>query len=232
MTRAKLSFVGSRQRNDRRHRQPDARLSRRLIRSSISFGLGRPVCFGSRASSTLALLGDKIMDDRTIVLLLRLVHILAGIFWVGAIFLIAGFLLPTARAMGREGGRFMQHLMLQRRLPVFLAIAMLLTVLSGFTLYGRIVSATQGAWAGTPPGIAYGVGGLAAIVGALAGMLVSGRATRRMAAIGQQAAQGGGPSAEQQAEIERLQGRVVLGSRLVAGFLVVAAGLMAIARYL
>jgi hypothetical protein len=53
-----------------------------------------------------------------------------------------------------------------------------------------------------------------------------------MAAIGQRAAQEGGPSAEQQAEIERLQGRMVLGSRLVAGFLAVAAGAMAIARYL
>jgi uncharacterized membrane protein len=172
------------------------------------------------------------MDERTITLLLRLIHILAGIFWVGAIFLIAGFLLPTARATGREGGRFMQHLMLQRRLPIFLAIAMLLTVLSGFTLYGRIVSATQGAWAGTPPGIAYGAGGLAAILGALAGMLVSGPAARRMAAIGQQAAQGGGPSAEQQAEIERLQRRMALGSRLVAGFLAFSAGTMAVGRYL
>jgi uncharacterized membrane protein len=172
------------------------------------------------------------MDERTITLLLRLVHILAGIFWVGAIFLIAGFLLPTTRATGPAGGRFMQHLMQQRKLPTFLAIAMLLTVLSGFTLYGRIVAATHGAWAGTPPGIAYGVGGLAAILGALVGMLVSGPAARRMAAIGQNSAQAGGPSAEQQAEIGRLQGRMVLGSRLVAGFLAVAAGLMAIARYL
>jgi uncharacterized membrane protein len=169
------------------------------------------------------------MDDQTITLLLRLIHILAGIFWVGAIFLIAGFLLPTARATGREGGRFMQHLMQQRRLQIFLAIAMLLTVLSGFTLYARIASATHGAWAGTPPGIAYGVGGLAAILGALVGMLVSGSAARRMAAIGQRE---GGPSAEQQAEIARLQGRMLLGSRLVAGFLAVAAVTMAIARYL
>jgi len=172
------------------------------------------------------------MNDQTITLLLRLVHILAGIFWVGAIFLIAGFLLPTIRATGREGGRFIQHLMQQRRLPIFLAIAMLLTVLSGFTLYGRLVSATHGAWAGTPPGIAYGVGGLASILGALVGMLVSGSAARRMAAIGQRAAQEGGPSAEQQAEIGRLQGRMLLGSRLVAGFLAVAAGAMAVARYL
>jgi uncharacterized membrane protein len=172
------------------------------------------------------------MDDRTITLLLRLVHILAGIFWVGAIFVVAGFLLPTMRATGREGGRFMQHLMLQRRLPIFLAVAMLLTVLSGFTLYARLAAATHGAWAGTPPGIAYGVGGLAAILGVLVGMLVSGPAARRMAAVGQRAPQEGGPPAEQQAEIERLQGRMVLGSRLVAGFLAVAAGAMAIARYL
>ena len=172
------------------------------------------------------------MDERTITLLLRLVHVLAGIFWVGTIFLIAGFLLPTARATGREGGRFMQHLMLQRRLPVFLAIAMLLTVLSGFTMYGRLIAATNGAWASTPPAMAYGAGGLSAILGALVGALVGGRAARRMAAIGQSAAQKGGPSAEEQVEIERLQRRMALGSRLVAGLLAFSAGTMAVGRYL
>jgi hypothetical protein len=172
------------------------------------------------------------MSDQTITLLLRLIHILAGIFWVGAIFLIAGFLLPTLRATGREGGRFMQHLMQKRGLQIFLAIAMLLTVLSGFTLYARIISATNGAWASTRPGMTYGIGGLAAILGALVGMLVSGPAARRMAAIGQRSAQAGGPSAEDQVEINRLQGRMLLGSRLVAGFLAVAAATMAMARYL
>lgn len=172
------------------------------------------------------------MNDGTLTLLLRLIHILAGIFWVGAIFLIAGFLLPTARATGPEGGRFLQHLMLQRRLPVFLAVAMLLTVLSGFTMYGRLVAATNGAWAGTPAAMAYGAGGVSAILGALVGGLVSGRAARRMAAIGQSAAQKGGPSAEEQAEIGRLQGRMALGSWLVAGLLAFSAGTMAVARYL
>jgi hypothetical protein len=95
-------------------------------------------------------------------------------------------------------------------------------------MYGRLVSATHGAWARTPPGIAYATGGLAAILGAMVGMLVSGPAARRMAAMGQ----AGPPSAERQAEIERLQGRMVLGSRLVAGFLAFAASAMAVARYL
>jgi hypothetical protein len=71
---------------------------------------------------------------------------------VGSAVLVAGFLLPTVRATGPEGGRFMQHLMGRRRLPVYLAIAMLLTVLSGFVMYARVAAATNGAWAGYPAG--------------------------------------------------------------------------------
>jgi uncharacterized membrane protein len=172
------------------------------------------------------------MDEPTITIVLRLIHILAGIFWVGAIFLIAGFLVPAVRATGPEGGRFMQHLMLRRRLPVFLLIAMLLTVISGFTMYARLAAATDGAWASTPPGIGYGVGGLAAILGAVVGGAISGPAARRMAAIGQLASQSGGLSGEQQAEMKKLQARSALGSRVTASLLAVAAGAMAIARYL
>jgi hypothetical protein len=109
------------------------------------------------------------MDERTITIILRLIHILAGAFWAGTAFLIAGFLVPTVRATGREGGLFMQHLMETRRLQMFLGIAMLLTVLSGVTMYARLAATTHGAWAGTAPGIAYGVGAVAAILGGAAG---------------------------------------------------------------
>jgi uncharacterized membrane protein len=172
------------------------------------------------------------MDDQTITLLLRLIHILAGIFWVGGAFLLAGFLLPTVRATGPEGGRFMQQLMGRRRLPVFMGIAMVLTVLSGFAMYGRVAAATNGAWAGTPPGIAYGLGGLAAVLGAVVGMVLGGASGRRMAAIGQRITETGRPTPEQQAEMERLQGRMALGSRLTAALLLLAASAMAVARYL
>ncbi len=172
------------------------------------------------------------MDDQSITLLLRLIHILAGIFWVGGAFLLAGFLLPTVRATGPEGGRFMQHLAGRRRLPVYMGVAMLLTVLSGFAMYGRVAAATNGAWASTPPGIAYGLGGLAAILGAAVGMVLGGASARRMAVIGQRITEAGRPTPEQQAEMERLQGRMALGSRLTAGLLLLAASAMAVARYL
>jgi uncharacterized membrane protein len=172
------------------------------------------------------------MDDRTLTLLLRLIHILAGVFWAGSAFMLAGFLVPTVRETGPEGGRFMAHLVARRRLPVFIGIAMLLTVLSGLTLYARTAAATHGTWTRTAPGIAYGIGGASAILGAIVGMGISGAAARQMAAIGQRVAEAGGPSPEQQAEIARLQARMGLGARIAAGLIAVAVAAMATARYL
>ena len=172
------------------------------------------------------------MQDPTIAMVLRLIHILAGIFWVGVAFIMAGFLLPTVRELGPEGGRFMEQLMVRRRLPIFLGAAMLLTVLSGFTMYGLLASQTHGAWASSTPGIAYGVGALAAILGAAIGAGVGSSAGRKMVALRRQFAEAGRPTAEQQAEMQRLQARMMTGARLMAGLLAIAAGAMAIARYL
>jgi len=171
------------------------------------------------------------MDERTLTIVLRLIHILGGVFWVGAMILLAGFLLPTVRATGREGGRFMQILMQQQRLQLYLGLAAALTVLSGITLYARMASATHGAWAGSRPGIAYGVGAVAAILAAAFGGGISGSAGRKMLALGQ-AIGSAPPSVEEQAELSRLQSRMALGARVAASFLVIAASAMAVGRYL
>jgi hypothetical protein len=161
---------------------------------------------------------------------LRLLHIIGGIFWAGTMIMLAGFLVPTAGATGPEGGRFMRHLMQQRRLPLYLGIAALLTVLSGIILYARMAAATHGAWAGSGPGIVYGIGAVAAILAAAVGGAIGSSAGRKMLAVGQSIG-AAGPSAEQQAELARLQGRMALGARLAASLLIIAAGAMAVGRY-
>jgi hypothetical protein len=171
------------------------------------------------------------MDDRSLTIILRLIHILAGVFWAGTAFLMAGFLVPTMRATGREGGVFIQHLMRERRLHVALGVAMLLTVLSGIAMYAKLAAATHGAWAGTPPAMAYGVGAVAAIAGGITGAVFGGSAGRRMAAISS-SIEAGGPSPEQQAEMGRLQRRIRNGTKVTAGLLGVAVAAMAIGRYL
>jgi hypothetical protein len=171
------------------------------------------------------------MDGGTLTIVLRLIHILGGIFWVGTMLLLAGFLLPTVRAVGRDGGRFMQLLMQQHRLQFYLGLAAGLTVLSGLIMYIRMVVVTHGTWAGSRPGIAYGVGAVAAILAAAIGGGIGSSSGRKMLALGQ-AIGSAGPSAEQQAELSRLQSRMAFGARFGATLLVVAAGAMAIARYL
>jgi uncharacterized membrane protein len=171
------------------------------------------------------------MDERTLTIVLRLIHILGGIFWAGTMIMLAAFLLPTARATGPEGGRFMQYLMRARRLQLYLGTAMLLTVLSGIAMYARMAATTHGAWASSRPGIAYGVGAVAAILAAAIGGSIGSSAGRKMLAVGQTIGPSG-PSAQQQAELGRLQSRMALGARLAAGLLVVAAGAMAVGRYL
>jgi hypothetical protein len=171
------------------------------------------------------------MNEPTITIVLRLIHILGGIFWAGTMILLAAFLLPTARAIGPEGGKFMGYVMRQRRLQLYLGTAMLLTVLSGIVMYARMAAATHGAWAGSRPGMAYGVGAVAAILAAAIGGAIGSSAGRKMLAVGQTIGPAG-PSAQQQAELARLQARMALGARLAAGLLVVAAAAMAVGRYL
>jgi uncharacterized membrane protein len=171
--------------------------------------------------------------DQTFTLVLRFFHIVGGVFWAGAVFLMVGFIFPTVREMGPQGGRFMQELQQRRRLSVFMNTAAGLTMLSGFILMGRMVAATDGAWMETRTGMTLAIGGLAAILAAIIGGALVGRGGQKLAKLGAAVqASGGPPSAEQAAEMSRLQGRMGKAMRVVAGLLFVAVTTMATARYL
>ena len=67
------------------------------------------------------------------ILLLRLVHIGAGAFWVGAVFTFFLFVQPAAVAVGPDGTRF-THRLLQGRLPAAILGAAAITVAAGIWL--------------------------------------------------------------------------------------------------
>jgi uncharacterized membrane protein len=162
---------------------------------------------------------------------LRLVHIVAGTFWVGSAVFLALFLLPTARASGLEGGRVAARLM--QRMGPALGIGMLLTVIPGFIMYGRLSAGFNRAWVTSAPGLALGAGAIAAILAIVVGLAVNAPAGAKIAALRKSLdTQGGAPTAAQAAALARLQARVERGAQLGAAFLVVAACAMAVARYL
>ena len=74
------------------------------------------------------------MDDRMIMVVLRLIHIVGGVLWVGAVALMTSFVVPAVRSAGAQGGRVMQELMQRRRLPFYMNVVAGLTMLSGLVL--------------------------------------------------------------------------------------------------
>lgn len=69
--------------------------------------------------------------------LFRLLHILAGVLWAGAMILLAQFVIPSIRSAGPGGGAVMRDLVAVRRMPVYLAVVSWLTLLPGGLLAWR-----------------------------------------------------------------------------------------------
>jgi uncharacterized membrane protein len=166
------------------------------------------------------------------VLALRLIHVVCGVIWVGGVLFIAWFLIPTIRGVGPAGGPVMSHMVQVRRLPIVMMVVAILTVLSGLALYWRDSGGFHGAWMQTGTGIVFSLGALLGLASVALGMAVSSPVGRRLGVLAAAAqAKGGPPSAEEAAEMQRLQARLAASSNLVAVLLVLATAAMAVARY-
>ena len=109
----------------------------------------------------------------------------------------------------------------------------LLTMAAGIWLFLIDMSLSQGAFMKTGSGMMFGTGAVFAILAFAVGMAVNLPASKRLAAVGAAAAaRGGPPTPEEQAELQRLQGRMSTASNIVMVLLVLATGAMAIARYM
>ncbi len=166
-------------------------------------------------------------------IVLRLIHIVAGMFWVGAILFVAGFLLPSLPAIGPAAGVLMDQVARARRLTLWMMTTALLTVFSGVLLYSRDSDGfSSAAWLGSGPGRTFGLGGILAIVTVVVGMGITSPTARRMGALGGRArAEGRAPTPDEGAELDRLRARLMRSSRVQAVLLVLTAAAMAVARY-
>lgn len=173
------------------------------------------------------------MSESALMIVLRLIHIVGGVFWAGAAMLMAWFVFPASRALGPAGGAFMQQLMFRQKARVYVAVAMGLTILSGLTMYIRMWMITDGAWNASRMGITLGVGAVAAIIAGALGGTAAGKFGQRLFDIGTAVqASGGPPTDEQRAEVELLQGKIYKFFRIIAVLLLISVAAMASARYL
>ncbi len=166
-------------------------------------------------------------------LIVRIVHIFAGVFWVRAALTFIAFVEPTAKALGPDSQRFMQHVVKKRRFPVFISIAAVLTIIAGSLLYWRDSGGLQLAGITSPSGLDFSVGAVAAILAFLIGTGVTRPSVNRLGQLGQEiAAAGAPPTAAQREELERIDRRMSAAGRAIMALLTIAVVAMATARYL
>jgi uncharacterized membrane protein len=174
----------------------------------------------------------SVLSSVGVIWLLRIIHIGAGVFWVGSMLFFARFIFPSAMALGPAAGPFMDQLNRVRKVPAALLGAAVATILSGLLLYWRASMGFQGAWMRSPTGIVFGLGGLFALTAFFVGVLVNRPTALRLGELGAAIhAKGGPPSPDQAAEMQRLQARLGVALRAVATLLVLATLAMALARY-
>lgn len=163
---------------------------------------------------------------------LRVIHILTGVFWGGALFFTTLFLLPSMQASGPAAGPVMRQLVTVRRFPVFVSTAGTLTILSGLWMYWRNSSLSQGAWAGSRPGMVYGIGAAMALISFVVAMTFVAPTAKKLGQLGAAVAQSGAPPTPEQAgAVAALQHRMLIGSRVGAGLVAITIVAMAVARY-
>ena len=144
---------------------------------------------------------------------LRLLHILSGAFWFGAVIFSVRFLMPSLSAVGPAGGPIMAQLNQRGMTRAFMGSA-IVNLISGIWLMFIVSGGAPGEWMKTGMGRMIGAGAACAILAMIIGVIVNPPAVKRLGQIAAAAAKRGGPpSPEEAAEVQRLHARSGSGSR-------------------
>jgi len=163
---------------------------------------------------------------------LRVIHVLAGVYWGGAALAMTLYFSPAIVATQPAGGQVMGYLVTRGRFAVAMAVTGILTILAGGTLYWIDSRGLQLSWIASGPGIGFTFGGFFGLLALVTGIMQS-RYSSQMAALGGQVqAQGTPPSAEQAGKLQQMALLLKRNGNLNAVFVVLALLGMALARYL
>jgi uncharacterized membrane protein len=164
-----------------------------------------------------------------LLLVLRLLHIIGGVFWAGGALAMNFFIGGTIRATGDAGKQFAGHLMGKTRFSQFMMYSGIASIVAGFILYGIDSNWFTSAWQSSGPGIGFGIGALFALIGMVTGIM-NGNNNRKMGSLGAQIQ--GKPSSDQAAQLAAIQKQQSWVVPVNTYSLLLALALMAIARYL
>jgi uncharacterized membrane protein len=164
-----------------------------------------------------------------VLVVLRLVHIVAALAWVGAGLVQVTMINPAVAAAGDSGLRFTKSLNTVRAYRMVFPVAGGVTVLAGILLY-LTGSASHFSQLGN---IVLGIGALAGIAAAVHGAAITSKATVELSTLIDKYVPASGPiPADGLAEIRAAEARLVTHTRVSFLLMVIALIGMGSARYL
>lgn len=167
----------------------------------------------------------------TTMIVLRIIHIFSGVFWVGVSIFNVAFLQPTVQLTGSEGQKVMQHLTLRTRFTITVYSAATLNLLSGLTMYAILFEFRLSALS-SGFGLVLTIGGIAGIIAWIIAIFFVRNILGQMQAIGKDIQeQGGPPTPEQGAALQAASSRMVKLGQWGVALMAVALLAMASARY-
>lgn len=164
-------------------------------------------------------------------LVLRLVHVVGGIFWVGGMMYASLFLGPALAQAGTASAPVMAALK-QRRVFTWMPLVAMLTILAGLRLMMISSLGFQSAWFSSTSGMVYTGAALLSMVALVFGLAVTRPGMQRMSALA--ASIDSLPESERAAvkeQVGRLWRRSAMQQNAVTAMLILAAAGMAVARY-
>jgi len=156
------------------------------------------------------------------VAVLRELHVLSTVFWIGIAVTNIAFIVPTAGKLGPEGSKFMGALL---RGPLIMATngTIVLAALSGLALYWIDSNGFHEPWLSSGPGVSYTLGALFGLAAAGVFGALTTPTFRALVKLGAEVQGGGGPpNQDQAARMVALSSRSLTIGRLNAGLLVAA----------
>jgi uncharacterized membrane protein len=165
-------------------------------------------------------------------LILRIVHIFSGIFWVGGAIVHVAFIEPTAKATAPQGHKFVEYLVGRGRFSLFMTVSSALTVTSGALLFWYASGGLKPGWITSGPGLVFTVGSVVGVVVYIFGMTLVKPRADRLGVIGREIAVAGGPpTPTQMIQLQTLNEELTLVGRVDFVLLAVSTLAMATARY-
>jgi len=161
-------------------------------------------------------------------LVLRILHIGAGVFWVGSTLLLTVVISPALKETGDMGQKFFDFLVKNKRFGTESAGAGGMAGLAGLLLYWRDSGGLTSAWMTSSAGIGFTVGAVLGLIAFIFGILTD----RKLKAIVElREAFQGSPTGEQTAQLQVMQKQQTTYSYICAVTITLALWIMATARY-